>query len=93
MLVILGVFRFGFLDSLLSRPLLSGFINAVALIIMLEQLDILFGIPDPTKHYWQKLLHVLHRVDKANWNTFLIGETLRPSFSEPNVSLLQARDA
>jgi MFS superfamily sulfate permease-like transporter len=37
----LGLMRFGFLDILLSRPLLAGFINAVALIILLEQVRIL----------------------------------------------------
>jgi len=33
----LGVMRFGFLDILLSRSLLAGFINAVAFIIFIEQ--------------------------------------------------------
>ncbi len=34
---ILGLFRFGFIDNVLSRPLLSGFINALALYIISEQ--------------------------------------------------------
>lgn len=33
----LGVFRFGFLDNILSRPLLCGFINALAVYIIIEQ--------------------------------------------------------
>jgi MFS superfamily sulfate permease-like transporter len=33
----MGLLRFGFLDSVLSRPLLAGFINAVAVTIVLEQ--------------------------------------------------------
>jgi predicted membrane protein len=34
----LGLLRFGFLDNVISRPLLSGFVNAVALIIWISQL-------------------------------------------------------
>jgi len=35
--LLLGVLRFGFLDSLISRPILHGFITASALIIAIEQ--------------------------------------------------------
>jgi len=41
---ILGLFRFGFLSHLLSRPLLAGFINAVALEVIFSQLDKFLGI-------------------------------------------------
>lgn len=40
----LGLIRVGFLDNILSRPLLSGFVNAVAVTIIAEQLDVLLGI-------------------------------------------------
>lgn len=36
-LFVLGAFRFGFLDNILSRPLLCGFINALAVYIIIEQ--------------------------------------------------------
>lgn len=39
----LGLVRFGFLDNVLSRPLLSAFITAVGCLIVIEQLDVLFG--------------------------------------------------
>lgn len=41
---LLGFFRLGFLDSVLSRSLLRGFISAVALVVVIEQLPPLFGI-------------------------------------------------
>ncbi|KNE59325.1 hypothetical protein AMAG_03625 [Allomyces macrogynus ATCC 38327] len=41
----LGFFRFGFIDSMLSRALLRGFITAVALVIMIEQAPTLLGMP------------------------------------------------
>ncbi|KAN0055894.1 hypothetical protein ACTA71_011781 [Dictyostelium dimigraforme] len=39
-----GVCQFGFLGGILSRWVLSGFINAVALIIAISQLDSLLGV-------------------------------------------------
>ncbi|KAI7870542.1 sulfate transporter family-domain-containing protein [Spinellus fusiger] len=41
---LLGLFRLGFLDSLMSRALLRGFITGVALVVMLQQSIILFGL-------------------------------------------------
>lgn len=40
----LGFFRLGFLDSVLSRSLLRGFISAVACVVLIEQLPPLTGI-------------------------------------------------
>ncbi|KAG0048839.1 hypothetical protein BGZ83_006259 [Gryganskiella cystojenkinii] len=42
----LGFVRLGFLDSVLSRALLRGFITAVAVVIMIEQSITLFGLKD-----------------------------------------------
>ncbi|KAI9005082.1 sulfate transporter family-domain-containing protein [Hyaloraphidium curvatum] len=41
---VLGFFRLGFLDSVLSRSLLRGFISAVAVVVVIEQLPLLLGI-------------------------------------------------
>lgn len=41
---ILGFFRLGFLDSVLSRALLRGFVTAVALVVSIEQSQDLLGI-------------------------------------------------
>jgi MFS superfamily sulfate permease-like transporter len=46
-LTILGLFRFGFIDNILSKAVLRGFVTAVAFIIMIEQLPGLLGIPVP----------------------------------------------
>ncbi len=46
-LTILGLFRFGFIDNILSKAVLRGFVTAVAFIIMIEQLPALLGIPVP----------------------------------------------
>ncbi|KAF8911625.1 sulfate anion transporter [Gymnopilus junonius] len=48
---LLGFFRLGFIDVVLGRSLLRGFITAVAVVIMIEQLIPMFGLSE--------LLHVL----------------------------------
>jgi SulP family sulfate permease len=43
-LLILSLFRLGFLTNLLSHPVISGFISATALIVVIGQLKYLLGI-------------------------------------------------
>lgn len=43
---LLGAFRLGRLSNLVSQPVIIGFINAAALIIMGSQIPTLIGIPD-----------------------------------------------
>ncbi|MFK8163436.1 MAG: SulP family inorganic anion transporter [Lewinella sp.] len=43
--LLFGLLRLGGIVSLLSRPVLSGFVSAAAVLIMVSQLDALLGIP------------------------------------------------
>ncbi|KAF9816803.1 hypothetical protein IEO21_03883 [Rhodonia placenta] len=42
--LLLGLFRLGFIDVVLSRALLRGFVTAMAIVIMIEQLIPMFGL-------------------------------------------------
>jgi SulP family sulfate permease len=42
----LGVFRLGQIGNLVSQPVVTGFISAAAIIIIISQLPALFGAPD-----------------------------------------------
>ncbi|KAI8825815.1 sulfate transporter family-domain-containing protein [Fimicolochytrium jonesii] len=44
---LLGCFRLGFLDSVLSRALLRGFVLAVAVVVMIDMSETLLGIVPP----------------------------------------------
>ncbi len=44
MLVLMGVFRLGFLANFLSHPVISGFISASGVVIVASQLGHLFGV-------------------------------------------------
>lgn len=41
---LMGVFRLGFLDSVLSRPFLRGFISAIGVVIFIDQLIPVLGL-------------------------------------------------
>ncbi|RKO96914.1 hypothetical protein CAUPRSCDRAFT_7355, partial [Caulochytrium protostelioides] len=70
--LLLGIFRLGFLDSILSRSLLRGFVMAVATIVMVDMLNPLLGLhksaqgtappslvpPSPIGHLWWSLQHL-----------------------------------
>ncbi|KAJ3305438.1 Solute carrier 26 [Kappamyces sp. JEL0829] len=45
---LLGFFRLGFLDSVLSRALLRGFVLAVACVVMIDMSPMLLGLQPPT---------------------------------------------
>ncbi|ORZ24750.1 sulfate transporter family-domain-containing protein [Absidia repens] len=47
---LLGIFRLGFLDSLMSRALLRGFITGVAVVVLLQQTIILLGLVKLSEH-------------------------------------------
>jgi MFS superfamily sulfate permease-like transporter len=47
--LLFGIFRLGFLDSLMSRALLRGFISGVALVVMVQQAITLLGLVERSK--------------------------------------------
>ena len=74
---LLGFFRLGFLDSVLSRALLRGFVLAVACVVMIDMADTLLGIPNASnagdgESPVSKLLNTLHRLGECHYLTILI---------------------
>eukprot|EP00026_Physarum_polycephalum_P002625 Phypoly_transcript_02632.p1 GENE.Phypoly_transcript_02632~~Phypoly_transcript_02632.p1 ORF type:complete len:638 (+),score=82.57 Phypoly_transcript_02632:774-2687(+) len=71
---IFGAVRFGFMHNVISRWVLAGFINAVALIIALSQLDTLLGFKferglDP----YEKFLYACEHIHRTNKYTVTMG--------------------
>lgn len=73
LLIGLGLMRLGFLASLLSHPVISGFITAAGILIAASQLKHIFGI-DAGGHTLPEILHALmtHMAD-INLATLAIG--------------------
>ena len=74
MQVLFGIFRLGFLVNFLSKPVISGFTSAAALIIGLNQLKHLLGVDIHRNNQLQYLLIDAYKhLGKINWPTFFIG--------------------
>lgn len=70
----LGVFRMGFLVNFLSKPVISGFTSAAALIIIFSQLKHLFGANVTRSNKFHELvLNALEKVSEINAYDFGIG--------------------
>ncbi len=69
-----GLLRLGGLVSLLSRPVLSGFVSAAAILIVASQLKSLFGLDMPRTAYLHDTLYqfVTH-LGSFHWPTALLG--------------------
>lgn len=71
---LLGVLRLGFITNLLSRPVISGFTSAAALIIGLNQLKYLMGVElVKSNKVYEILWSALQQLDQTHWLTLLIG--------------------
>ncbi|WP_299430251.1 sulfate permease [uncultured Maribacter sp.] len=72
--ILLGVLKMGFLVNYLSRPVISGFTSAAALIIIFSQIKHLLGIKVERAAYFHELLvNVFLKITETNKYDLLIG--------------------
>jgi len=72
--LLLGVFGLGFLANFLSRPVLSGFMSAAALIIGFSQLKHMLGLELPRTHHVHAVIgSALSQLSAWHWATLAIG--------------------
>jgi len=69
--LLLGMFRLGVLLNFLSHPVVSGFVNAAAIIIATSQLSKIFGVEVETgEHHYEFVLNTLRAAaDQTHWPT------------------------
>ncbi|MBQ4824338.1 sulfate permease [Leisingera sp. HS039] len=72
-LLLMGVFRLGFLANFLSHPVIAGFITASGILIATSQLKHIFGISASGHTLPEMLGALLVRLDEANGITVIIG--------------------
>ncbi len=71
--LLLGLFRIGFLVNFLSKPVISGFTSAAALIIGVHQLKYLLGVQiTPTYDVFSVLLEVFSSIKEVNFIAVLL---------------------
>lgn len=74
--LLLGTLRLGFVVNFLSRPVLSGFTSAVALIIFASQLEYILGVRLPhTHHVHLVLAAALRQAGAIHVATAVLGTT------------------
>jgi MFS superfamily sulfate permease-like transporter len=65
-LIVVGLLRAGWLATLLSIPVTTGFLAGIAIHIIVGELPTLLGISEERGHLLLQLFHVLGRLDEAN---------------------------
>lgn len=73
MLFLMGVLRLGFLANFLSRPVISGFITASALLIAASQLKAILGIKVEGHNFFELVLGLLQQASHTHGLTAVIG--------------------
>jgi MFS superfamily sulfate permease-like transporter len=72
-LVVVGLLRAGWLATLLSIPVTTGFLAGIAIHIMVGELPTLLGISEERGHMLLRLFHILGRLGEANPYTLALG--------------------
>jgi MFS superfamily sulfate permease-like transporter len=75
-LLVAGVLRLGFLASFLSQPILTGFLNAIALIIIAGQLKTLFGYAGSADDFFPTVIELATSIPETNAATLAFGLVL-----------------
>lgn len=73
--IVLGLLRLGFITELLSKPIRYGYMNGIALTVLVSQLPKLFAISiddaGPLRELWQLAQKILD--GQTNWYSFAVG--------------------
>lgn len=75
-LLLLGIFRLGFLANFLSHPVISGFITASGIIIAASQLKHLFGVTASGHNLYELVNSLVGQVSNISWVTLVIGASV-----------------
>ena len=73
--VLAGAFRLGFITELLAKPIRYGYMNGIALTVLISQIPKLFGISIESVGPLRDVLAIARQVlgGEANWIAFAIG--------------------
>jgi SulP family sulfate permease len=72
-LVTVGLFRAGWLATLLSIPVTTGFLAGISIHIIIGELPTLLGISDEQGHILLQLIHIVGRLGETNVYALAIG--------------------
>jgi high affinity sulfate transporter 1 len=68
-----GVIKLGFVANFLSQPILTGYLNGIALLIIVGQVPKLLGYTSTEETFLGKILEFFESVDQSHWPTAALG--------------------
>jgi SulP family sulfate permease len=71
--VIFGLLRLGWVSNFLSNPVMKGFIQGLALIVIVGQLPMLFGIEGGDGNFFEQLWVIIKSLPESNFATVVVG--------------------
>ncbi|RKT13996.1 high affinity sulfate transporter 1 [Paraburkholderia sp. RAU2J] len=73
--IVMGILRLGFITELLSKPIRYGYMNGIALAVLISQLPKLFAISIEEQGPLRDLISLVQAIaaGKANWISFAVG--------------------
>jgi SulP family sulfate permease len=75
-LFIAGALRMGFVADFFGKPVLIGYINGVALIVIASQLGKVLGVPSPSGDFFTVVRGILSELGNANRATVVLSAVL-----------------
>lgn len=73
MLLVMGIFRLGFIANFLSHPVIAGFITASGIIIATSQLKHIFGIDAHGHNLYELIVSLVGHIKEINIITAVMG--------------------
>jgi high affinity sulfate transporter 1 len=73
--ILVGVMRLGFITELLSKPIRYGYMNGIALAVLISQLPKLFGFSIESTGPVRDVVQIVQSIlgGQANWTAFAVG--------------------
>ena len=71
--IVAGMFRLGFLADFLGKPVLVGFMNGIAISIVLGQIGKVFGFSLASGRILPRLFEFASKLEETHWPTLAVG--------------------
>lgn len=71
-----GALRLGFIANFLSQPILTGYLNGIALLIIVGQLPKLLGYTSESEKFFARIIEFIERVGDSHMATLLLGVSM-----------------
>ena len=68
-----GIGKLGFIADFFSQPILTGYLNGIALLIIVGQIPQLLGYQSREDEFFNRILELITHVNQSHWQTAALG--------------------